>query len=292
MNLHIFQKAGEIAGKVSAIAIKNAPTIFLAAGLTSIGTGTILACRATLKTRDELVEKAIEKDMACENPNDSAKLRTIDTISTITKNYALPVALIGGGTALIIKGHTVQQKRLIATIAAYNALDAGFRQYRQRVVENEGEGWDKAYLYGLKDETVEVEETDPETGKPKKLKKRVTTVNPDELSVYSRCFDQFNSDEWKNDPVYNQAFIRGVQAVFNDILKVRGYVFLNEVYRELGFREVPMGQAVGWLKGYGDDYIDFGMFDARNRKAVEFLNGAENCLWLDFNVDGIIWDKI
>ena len=289
--IDIFKQVTEAAGKTGLILAKNAPRIFLIGGLASIGTGTVLACKATLETRDELIQGSKEIDMACERESDRGKLITVHHISTVLKNYALPAALIGTGTVMVIKGHSIQEKRLVATMAAYSALDTGFRKYRERVIDAEGEESDRKYMYGV-DISEDKETYTDEEGKKKTRKIHYETIDPDELSVYSRCFDQFNSDEWRNDPIYNQAYLRGIQETFNNILQTKGYVFLNEVYKELGFREVPMGQVVGWLKGYGDDFIDFGINDARNRKAIEFRNGAENVIWLDFNIDGVIWDKI
>lgn len=288
----ILKNASSVLSRTGILLSKNAPKILLVSGIASICGGTVLACKATLKTKDELAVRCREIDMASENENDRAKLMTMETVGITLRNFAVPVALLGGGITMVIKGHDIQQKRLIGVVAAYNALDAGFRKYRERVIDKEGADCDKAYMYGVREDTVEETYTDEDTGKEKKRKVRCETIDPDELSVYSRCFDQFNSDQWRNDPVYNFAFLKGVQEVFNQILQIKGYVFLNDVYRELGFREVPMGQAVGWIKGLGDDFIDFGIYDARNRKAMEFRNGAENCIWLDFNVDGIVWDKI
>jgi Family of unknown function (DUF6353) len=47
---------------------------------------------------------------------------------------------------------------------------------------------------------------------------------------------------------------------------------------------------VGWLRdGEGDCYIDFGLFDEKNER---FALGWEQSIWLDFNVDGVIYDKL
>lgn len=52
-----------------------------------------------------------------------------------------------------------------------------------------------------------------------------------------------------------------------------------------------MGQQVGWIyhpeDSEGDGYVDF-----RFNQHGEFLAGYEPNVWLDFNVDGPILDKI
>jgi hypothetical protein len=70
-------------------------------------------------------------------------------------------------------------------------------------------------------------------------------------------------------------------------------VFLNEVYEQLGIPASRAGAVVGWtiLPG-GDGYIDFGIFDGENSSARMFVNGHEKSILLDFNVDGVIYNKI
>lgn len=43
--------------------------------------------------------------------------------------------------------------------------------------------------------------------------------------------------------------------------------------------------------GGGDNYIDFGIFRA-DGSTNSFVNGKEGAILLDFNVDGLIFDKI
>lgn len=80
----------------------------------------------------------------------------------------------------------------------------------------------------------------------------------------------------------------------NDVLIHRGHVFLNEVYDALGIERTPEGSVVGWVLGdRGDDFIDFGIFgndwDIAKRM---FVNGDERSVLMDFNVNGVIWDRI
>ena len=74
------------------------------------------------------------------------------------------------------------------------------------------------------------------------------------------------------------------------MLQSRGHVFLNDVYDSLGIERSRAGSVVGWvLNGDGDNYVDFGIFEVDNR---DFVNGTERSILLDFNVDGVIFDKI
>ena len=69
---------------------------------------------------------------------------------------------------------------------------------------------------------------------------------------------------------------------------------MNEVYDMIGFPHTKAGQVVGWVydekNPVGDNYVDFGIYDVYNQKAREFVNGYEQSIILDFNVDGNVWD--
>lgn len=71
-------------------------------------------------------------------------------------------------------------------------------------------------------------------------------------------FDKSNR-EWNKDLNYNKMFLKIKQNFFNDLLKVNGHVFLNEVYDGLGFERTREGCWNGWRKG---NTIDFGPLDS------------------------------
>ena len=89
-------------------------------------------------------------------------------------------------------------------------------------------------------------------------------------------------------------FLRHTQDYFNDLLRSRGSVVLNEVYDYLGIPRTKAGAVVGWIydekNPKGDNYIDFGIYNIHDRAARDFVNGYERSIWLDFNVDGYILD--
>ena len=98
---------------------------------------------------------------------------------------------------------------------------------------------------------------------------------------------------WSKDPEYNLMFLRKTQQYANDLLRSKGILFLNDVYRLLGFPETKEGQIVGWYydpeNPIGDNYVDFGLYDIHKRGSRDFVNGFERAVILDFNVDGNVW---
>ena len=102
------------------------------------------------------------------------------------------------------------------------------------------------------------------------------------LSMYARTFDR-NCPAWSPDRENNLMFLRYMQHYCNDLLKLKGKVYLSDVYEKLGFPVDQASRMVGWRyfedNTSGDNYIDFGLFD---------LEISDDSIVLDFNVDGII----
>ena len=59
------------------------------------------------------------------------------------------------------------------------------------------------------------------------------------------------SSHWSKDPEYNRIFLQAQQNYFNDKLKIKGYIFLNEVFEALGMQETKAGHNLGWTKYNG-----------------------------------------
>ena len=103
------------------------------------------------------------------------------------------------------------------------------------------------------------------------------------LSKYAVLFDKENVN-WSNNMSLNWMFLRSTEQYFTDLLKSRGIVFLNDVYKMLGFEITQAGQVIGWHYSeenpIGDNKVIFGM------------QGYDNSIAIDFNVDGVIYDLI
>ena len=69
-------------------------------------------------------------------------------------------------------------------------------------------------------------------------------------------------------PEYDYVYIRAQQNYFNDRLKIRGFVTLNEVREALGFLPDKAGLCSGWA---ADDFIEvFYDVDKRSIKIAGF----------------------
>lgn len=266
----------------------KSPTLLLAAGIVGTVTATVMACRATLRLEEALDNNLARvgeiRDLQHVEYSENDRKRDLALVYTqaaisITKLYAPSVALGVVSLGCLVGSHRILSARNASLMAAYATLEKGFAQYRERVAAEVGSDREKTLRYGQL-------ERDEETGK--------TTFEStgSDLSVYARLFDEC-SRNWNRTPSYNQLFLRAQQNYANDLLRARGHVFLNEVYDMLGLERTKAGAVVGWTLGHGgDEYIDFGVFEGDVWSAMRFVNGDEKSIMLDFNVDGVIYDKI
>lgn len=58
-------------------------------------------------------------------------------------------------------------------------------------------------------------------------------------------FDQM-SQGWHSDKEVSLLFLKHTAAYLNNVMAIRGYVFLNEVYDALGVDRTSLGGVVGW----------------------------------------------
>lgn len=301
--------AAKFAGKAEFTIKKNSPEILLGAGIVGFVGTIVLACRATCRA-DEVLEfhrrkiKDINdaKEIADADPEGEMSydveiyrqdkaIRYLKTTGSLAKLYAPTVAVGTLSLACILTSRNIMQKRYLGVVAAYNGVSAAFEEYRKRVRDEYGEGLDKHFRYGTTyDELPVYDENGKKTKEKEQVEKTETEmVIPNDDSC--RFFDSSNPN-WDKNPTFSMMWLRGQQNILNDILHTRGHVFLNEVYDALGFPHTPQGAVLGWIDGEGDNCIDFGLYDPNKENVRRFVNGVDNVIMLEFNHDGVIWDKI
>jgi hypothetical protein len=206
------------------------------------------------------------------------------TIGNVTKLYA-PAIGIGVASIWALTGsHVMLTRRNAAVMASYAALDKSYRAYRDKVIEKYGSDQDEEFRYGEFDKELVQTKDGPVTLK-------TFRVAPGH-SEYARIFDE-SCPAWNSNSEYNRIFLEAQRSYFQNMLNARGHVFLNEVYDALGFERTGAGAVVGWLRGAGDSFVDFGLFSQDQSPQLRlFVNGGEPSVLLDFNVCGVIYDKI
>lgn len=294
----IYAKASRLGLKVA----KHSPEICLASGIV-VGVGaTVLACKATLRVGDIidnhnqtmhninfLQEKARSgepiENYTVEEAQKEKFILFIQTAVKVGKLYAPAIVLGMTSIGLLLGGHHIMVKRNAALSITCAAIQKAYDEYRQRVRNAVGDEKENDIFKGVTE--VVTEEVN---SKGKTVKKKETSLESP-ASPYTRIFDE-SSRWWKKDPEQNMFFLSMQQRHANDLLRLRGHLFLNEVFDMLNLPRTKMGSVCGWVYGEGDSFVDFGMWDAEKEGTRRFINCAENCVWLNFNCDGVIYDLI
>ena len=289
---------------------KHSPEILVVAGVVGTVVSAVMACKATTKVSEilENSKNTIDSIHDCQaneamadqyTPEDAKKDLAIVYIQTglkLAKLYAPAVALGTLSIASILASNNILRKRNVALAAAYATVDRTFKEYRDRVIERFGEQVDKELRYNIKAKKIE-KTVVGEDGKEKKVEETIQVAEIPGYSDYAKFFDS-SSPAWENNAEYNLMFLKAEQNYANDRLKARGYLFLNEVYERLGIPPTKAGQIVGWVydpdnpNHNGDNYVDFGLYNLHKEKTRDFVNGYEEVILLDFNVDGPILDRV
>lgn len=286
MNLGIVTR---FVGRAGLVLSKYAPTILTAAGTVGFIGTTVLASKATLKVEETLAEEA-DLLVKVHEAHEEGKLSDKDAMhdkvilytrmtTKLAKLYAPALILGSASIASLVTGHGIMLKRNASLAAAYAAVDQAFKTYKKKVEDKFG-----------KDAVIDALISTPaeDLTKDKMTLEAITAV--DDVSPYGVIFDEDNV-HWSADEDLAMLHLKCQEKYANDILQARGHIFLNEVYKMLGFPHTPAGAVTGWVKGNGDDFIDFnihdGIFEGEDK------NGRTVTKWaLDFNVDGVMYDKI
>lgn len=281
---------------------KHSPEILVVAGCAGTVASTVMACMATKKLPEILAEKedevleiekryATEEDYPLEVYKKDMKRVQIGTVGSVCKLYLPAVAVGALSIASILTSNNIMKKRNASLAAAYATLDSMYKRYRQNVIDEYGEEADRNLRFGIKTEKVKNKVTD-ENGKTKTVTEEVVTYNKlNDYSDYARFFDA-SCAAWVPEPETNLMFLKGVENWCNSKLQSKGYLFLNDVYHALGLPNTLAGQSVGWIydeeNPIGDNRVSFCIYDIHDEAKRAFVNGTEDVILLDFNVDGDI----
>ena len=300
------------AARAQLLVKKHSPELLLAGGIVGVITGTVLACKATLKA-PAIIDEAksmmdaidvivtAEKGQHPEQEVKKAKLVvTLRSGVDLGRLYAPSIVVLGVSIGMLVSSNRILNRRNFALIGAYKVVDEAFKRYRGRVREELGEDVDSYFRYkkprkggmqvlDAKKKTIKFEEED-NIDLPGELHDGDARMGMP--SQYAIFFDT-DSPQWRTDMTYNEFFLKAQQNYANQLLQTRGHVFLNEIYDGLGVERSKEGAVVGWVKDHGDNFVDFDIYNPFNAPYGEIEPGpAVKQMMLDFNVDGIIFDMI
>jgi Family of unknown function (DUF6353) len=291
------------AARTALVAQKNSPKLLFVSGLVLMGGSIVTACRGTLELErviDEIqterddVRNAVAKEPLRYSDRQVTKLHyyiTAKGVVKIAKLYLPAISLGVAAVGCLTISHTQLTRRNAGISAALAATERALDSYRSRVREAYGEDKELELWRGEKTENVPVLDDE---GRETKSKKKLHVGGG--YSPYARIWGRDTSFEWHPQNEYNLAKLKSVQEYCTIRLNHYGHLFLNEVYGELGLDHTTAGSQVGWMSSkYGgkDGYVDFGVLaPGEEIRWLDFVQGREDHVMLDFNVDGEIWRKI
>lgn len=305
MNLGVITRA---AGKVGLVLSKHSPAMLSVIGGVGVVATAVLASQETLRVKEvvephvenlELISATLEDETKQYSDQDALHDRTVIYTRLgrdLLKLYA-PALIVGVLTvASIAASHRISAKRIAGLTAAYGALDQSYRRYRGRVEQALGEE-------GMKELDTKIrEQAKKDIAERRKPDADISEIGDSIFdlagaSQYAVLYDE-NAATWNKNRNLATSILRAQESYANDLLNCRGYVMLNEVYAGLGLPQTSAGAVVGWIRkddGGADGYITFGDWDANYfddiYKDVDGVCEARRWI-LDFNVDGVIWDRI
>lgn len=262
-------------GKVKA----HSPEILLGCAVAGLVTSVVAACMETPKAV-EVIDQTKEQLFAVE-VQDGTVADKIEVCAVagvkLAKTYLPATLLFTASLGGVFAGHAIMANRLNKALAAYTSLDILFKTYRGQAKEEIGEDAEKI-IYAESVESV-----------AKMAEKGYEELQGD-YGSYGKWVIKEENDYWKSDNLsigeYITYLTNVVQRTLNDNLKIKGYIFLNDVLKVIGLEPTQAGQLVGWMYDPTnpniDNYINFDIYE----------DGSDDRFFIDFNVDGLICDKI
>ena len=314
--------------KVKFQLIKHAPDILVVGGVGAMVAGTGLAIKSTLDASEVLTaaedELAVIDDDASLMTSDEDRKEIVKSKSKVYIHYGLELAKIyvpslvatAGGAVAIFSSHSQMKDRNIALAGSYAALSQAFQAYRKRVADEVGTDVEQKIAYDIRSKKVQ----DSETGKTKEVKYSGLLDDPN-LSMYAVPFKSVTrfvndatgeAEQWHNDYAnnnvddnYKLAFLKSREAYLNLKYETCGYLFLEDVYKELGLLDhgteaTRAARVVGWIANpHGADPVHKISFFSYIPEGVDpyespeyILRDADGDMILDFNVDGMIMNLV
>ena len=316
--MSIFSSAVNFGGKIVQKIKFRSPELLIGAGVVGLVGAAVAAVRRGVRwhnaAKAEVAHhlETIKKAEASPEYSREDKVRDYAQVIgkgvwSFTQIYGPSVAVGAASVVSILAGTGILRGRLAAVTSAAATAQAALDSYRQRVREKLGNDADSEFAHEVIGRKTKLKHEDGT--KETQVTYHLVRSSGEWMSAspYSRLWDE-SAIEWSPNREIQYLTLRSLENHFNRELDARGVVFLNDVYKALGLPMSKDAALVGWIKDYtkpkmaklaaelgrvpGDGVISFGVFENESPSARAYLAGDDNCVVLDFNVDGVIYDLI
>ena len=295
-----------VVGHTKTFCSRNSAEILLIGGAIGVVTGTVMACKATLKADSVMDEYKTKKEKigtCLENPEidydeitakEDLKNLTIQTAVKMIKCYAPAVILESFSIGTIFASNHIMQQRNAALAASCAAVEAAYKKYREKVVEKYGKEVDDEFYYGTKTENKKITTTDPETGEKTKTTESKTYLQEEYgCSPYAVLFDS-SAIEFYQDDATNMFMLKNREKEATVRLRANGMLTLNDVYEMIGVKPTDIGLTHGWIfekdNPDGDNEVKFDMRHVYVKDL--YSDREERAILIDFNCDGFVYGRV
>ena len=273
--------------EVGTVIYNNRSNIEFVAGAALVVTGTVVVIKQAEKATEvkgevERLKKNIEltddaDGWESQSERTKACFGVVGTaIKGYTKTYGLGVGIELGGLVLMGVSHATDRSEVASKTVALTSLAAQFAAYRQRVRDDLGEEKEEQYYIG---DTHVIEAKDKDGNS---IAEEVPATMPD----HAFLFDETNSN-WSNEGFMNVDFLRDHERWLNQKLWAEGFLWENDIRRDVDAPIDPDAAKGDWgITAVDDDgnqnYISFGI-DKKTERAEAFRNGEEKSFLVILN---------
>lgn len=243
----------KMASKIGGAIGDKSPTILVGLSVAGLFTTTVLAVKATPKAM-RVIDNAEKEELAI---NDDFKC--FDKIGIIKRTWKcyIPTAVMASATVVcIVYANSINLRRNAALAGAYSLTEKALKEYQSKVVEQIGENKERDIRHGMHKDKVDKN--------PVSKNEVIITGNGETL-----CYDQLSGRYFKSD----LATINGVINDINKRLMNENFIYLSEIYTELGMEGTKLGDLMGF-------YIDDGLIETDFSSQI--AEDGRPCLVLDF----------
>lgn len=223
--------------------IKYSPEILMGLGTAGMLTAIVMGIAATPKALELIKEEEDRQNEDAQFEDEVVPISKKDCIRVAWRCYVPTIVTAAMSTACLVGSSRVNYKRNAALAAAYNLSESAFKNYRAKVMETVGPTKEREVRDGLAKDVVE-----------KKFKGSENEII--ETGFGDTIFiDELSGQEFRSSVDH----IRRAEGRLLKNMVRNDYVSLNDLYYEIGIRQTPLGNDLGWHISDGKVIdLDFG----------------------------------